>query len=288
MSEASTEFLHTAPLVLAVGGALLLAAALGFLARRLSLPAVVGYLVSGLLISPFIHDFVAGATQIIFEGVPTYPNAGRFWQMIERHKCTIFYTAPTAIRSLIKAGGDLPKQYDLKSLRILGTVGEPINPELEDRKLIKALRDRLEKGQHLERLAPAARRLRLAQEGERLADLAQLVRLAVHAPGDALDRAEQVDQHGHVVAAAGADDVLKQHRRPALGEQAGLDLGHLEHRRHRLAHPHEQLVALEPGQALLYRTARHAEALGQDRDQGPGLHLADPGQGQEPVAPENQ
>ncbi|MDA0982361.1 MAG: acetate--CoA ligase [Proteobacteria bacterium] len=70
-----------------------------------------------------------GATEIIFEGVPTYPDAGRFWRMIQDHKCTVFYTAPTAIRSLIKAGGDLPKQYDLKSLRILGTVGEPINPE---------------------------------------------------------------------------------------------------------------------------------------------------------------
>ena len=75
----------------------------------------------------------AGATQIVFEGVPTYPNAGRFWQMIERHKCTIFYTAPTAIRSLIKASeADAavhPNASDLSSLRILGSVGEPINPE---------------------------------------------------------------------------------------------------------------------------------------------------------------
>jgi acetyl-CoA synthetase len=75
----------------------------------------------------------AGATQIIFEGVPTYPNAGRFWQTIEKHKCTIFYTAPTAIRSLIKASeGDAavhPARSDLSGLRILGSVGEPINPE---------------------------------------------------------------------------------------------------------------------------------------------------------------
>jgi acetyl-CoA synthetase len=70
-----------------------------------------------------------GATEIIFEGVPTYPDAGRFWKLCQDHKCTVFYTAPTAIRSLIKAGGDLPKRYDLSSLRILGTVGEPINPE---------------------------------------------------------------------------------------------------------------------------------------------------------------
>ena len=71
----------------------------------------------------------AGGTQVVFEGVPTWPDAGRFWRMIEDHRVSIFYTAPTAIRSLIKAGGDLPKEYDLSSLRILGSVGEPINPE---------------------------------------------------------------------------------------------------------------------------------------------------------------
>jgi acetyl-CoA synthetase len=71
----------------------------------------------------------AGATEVVFEGVPTYPDAGRFWKMIQDHKVTAFYTAPTAIRSLIKAGAELPKKYDLTSLRLLGTVGEPINPE---------------------------------------------------------------------------------------------------------------------------------------------------------------
>jgi len=70
-----------------------------------------------------------GATEVMFEGIPTYPDAGRFWKIIQDHKVNVFYTAPTAIRSLIKAGADLPKKYDLKSLRILGTVGEPINPE---------------------------------------------------------------------------------------------------------------------------------------------------------------
>jgi acetyl-CoA synthetase len=70
-----------------------------------------------------------GATEVMFEGVPVYPDAGRFWKMCQDHKVTVFYTAPTAIRSLIKAGGDLPKKYDLSSLRLLGTVGEPINPE---------------------------------------------------------------------------------------------------------------------------------------------------------------
>ncbi len=70
-----------------------------------------------------------GATEVMFEGVPVYPDAGRFWKMCQDHKVSVFYTAPTAIRSLIKAGGDLPKKYDLSSLRILGTVGEPINPE---------------------------------------------------------------------------------------------------------------------------------------------------------------
>jgi acetyl-CoA synthetase len=74
-----------------------------------------------------------GATEIVFEGVPTYPDAGRFWKMIQNHKVSIFYTAPTAIRSLIKAGETTPtthpKNYDLTSLRLLGSVGEPINPE---------------------------------------------------------------------------------------------------------------------------------------------------------------
>ncbi len=70
-----------------------------------------------------------GATEIVFEGVPTYPDSTRFWRMIQDHKVSVFYTAPTAIRSLIKLGADLPKKFDLSSLRILGTVGEPINPE---------------------------------------------------------------------------------------------------------------------------------------------------------------
>ncbi len=71
----------------------------------------------------------AGATCFIYEGAPTVPNAGRFWDICARHKITIFYTAPTAIRALMKLGDDLPNQYDLSSLRLLGTVGEPINPE---------------------------------------------------------------------------------------------------------------------------------------------------------------
>ena len=73
-----------------------------------------------------------GGTEIVFEGVPTYPDAGRFWKMIQDHKVSIFYTAPTAIRSLIKAaeGNEAvhPKRYNLGSLRLLGSVGEPINP----------------------------------------------------------------------------------------------------------------------------------------------------------------
>ena len=73
-----------------------------------------------------------GGTEVVFESIPTFPDAGRFWKMIQEHKVTIFYTAPTAIRSLIKAAeGNAavhPDRYDLKSLRILGSVGEPINP----------------------------------------------------------------------------------------------------------------------------------------------------------------
>jgi acetyl-CoA synthetase len=84
------------------------------------------------------HTYIAygplalGATQVVFEGVPTYPDAGRFWKMIQDHQVSVFYTAPTAIRSLIKAAEAdetvHPKRYDLSSLRILGSVGEPINP----------------------------------------------------------------------------------------------------------------------------------------------------------------
>ena len=85
------------------------------------------------------HTYIAygplatGATQVVFEGVPTYPDAGRFWKMFQDHKVSIFYTAPTAIRSLIKAGEASPEchptKYKLDSLRLLGSVGEPINPE---------------------------------------------------------------------------------------------------------------------------------------------------------------
>jgi acetyl-CoA synthetase len=70
-----------------------------------------------------------GATGIMFEGIPTYPAADRFWSIVEKYKATIFYTAPTAIRSLMRFGEDLPAKHDLSSLRLLGTVGEPINPE---------------------------------------------------------------------------------------------------------------------------------------------------------------
>ena len=85
------------------------------------------------------HTYIAygplacGATQIVFEGVPTYPNAGRFWETIQKHQVSVFYTAPTAIRSLIKASETTPdchpRHYNLSSLRLLGSVGEPINPE---------------------------------------------------------------------------------------------------------------------------------------------------------------
>jgi acetyl-CoA synthetase len=84
------------------------------------------------------HTYIAygplaiGATQVVFEGIPTYPDGGRFWQTIEKHKVSVFYTAPTAIRSLIKIAESHPAmhpdRFDLGSLRILGTVGEPINP----------------------------------------------------------------------------------------------------------------------------------------------------------------
>jgi len=81
------------------------------------------------------HTYVAygplatGSTIVMYEGAPVVPDAGRFWKMCEQHKITIFYTAPTAIRALMKFGDEFPNQYDLSSIRLLGTVGEPINPE---------------------------------------------------------------------------------------------------------------------------------------------------------------
>lgn len=70
-----------------------------------------------------------GATSLMFEGIPTYPDPGRFWKIVDKHKVSIFYTAPTAIRALMREGEEWVKKYDLSSLRLLGTVGEPINPE---------------------------------------------------------------------------------------------------------------------------------------------------------------
>jgi acetyl-CoA synthetase len=72
---------------------------------------------------------LAGATTVMFEGVPTYPNPGRFWQVCEKHKVNQFYTAPTAIRALMALGGNWPSKYDLSSLKVIGSVGEPINEE---------------------------------------------------------------------------------------------------------------------------------------------------------------
>ena len=70
-----------------------------------------------------------GATQVLYEGTPDYPDKDRFWDIIERYKVTVFYTAPTAIRTFMKWGTEYPARKDLWSLRLLGSVGEPINPE---------------------------------------------------------------------------------------------------------------------------------------------------------------
>lgn len=81
------------------------------------------------------HSYVAyaplvnGATQVIYEGTPDSPHQGRFWEIVEKYKVSILYTAPTAIRTFMKWGEDIPAKYDLSSIRLLGSVGEPINPE---------------------------------------------------------------------------------------------------------------------------------------------------------------
>ena len=71
-----------------------------------------------------------GTTSLVFEGVPSYPHPDRFWEIVEKYRVNIFYTAPTAIRAIMREGDEWPKKHDLSSLRILGTVGEPINPEV--------------------------------------------------------------------------------------------------------------------------------------------------------------
>ena len=70
-----------------------------------------------------------GGKTLMFEGIPTYPDASRFWQVVDKHQVNIFYTAPTAIRALMGAGNELVQKTSRSSLKILGTVGEPINPE---------------------------------------------------------------------------------------------------------------------------------------------------------------
>ncbi len=81
------------------------------------------------------HSYVAygplalGATVVMYEGAPTWPNGGRWWHICQKHGVTIFYTAPTAIRALMKLGDEIPESHDLSRLRLLGSVGEPINPE---------------------------------------------------------------------------------------------------------------------------------------------------------------
>ena len=81
------------------------------------------------------HSYVAyaplinGATQVMYEGTPDSPHQGRWWEIVEKYKVSILYTAPTAIRTFMKWGKDIPAKYDLSSIRVLGSVGEPINPE---------------------------------------------------------------------------------------------------------------------------------------------------------------
>ena len=81
---------------------------------------------SYIVYAPFLH----GATQVMYEGAPDFPDASRMWDILQKYKVTIFYTTPTALRMFMKFGDDIPNSFDLSSLRLLGTVGEPINPEV--------------------------------------------------------------------------------------------------------------------------------------------------------------
>ncbi len=115
-----------------------------------------------------------GATSVMYEGTPDSPHKGRWWEIVEKYGVTIFYTAPTAIRTFMKWGSDIPEKFDLSSLRVLGSVGEPINPEAyiwyretigagqgPGRRHLVADRDRRDHDQ------PAARGHRTASPGRR-------------------------------------------------------------------------------------------------------------------------
>ena len=122
---------------------------------------------------------------------------------------------------------------------------------------------RVEQRQHFDRLAPAARRLWLAQERQRLAHLAERVRLPVHAPGDPLHSAEEVDQNRYIVARALiADDVLEEHRRPLLRDEAGLNLGHLQIGRDRRLDPVQATRFLQAGDEVAQRSIGHGHLGG--------------------------
>ena len=137
-----------------------------------------------------------GATTLMFEGVPNYPDAGRFWQVIDKHKVNIFYTAPTAIRALMREGDEPVKKTSRKSLRLLGSVGEPINPEawlwyhrrgrrrpLPDRRHLVADRDR----RHPDHAA--ARRHRRSSPARRRCRSSACSRSMVDADGKVLEGA---------------------------------------------------------------------------------------------------
>jgi acetyl-CoA synthetase len=98
---------------------------IAFTLYQLSLSSPITFCGNNIVYGPLLN----GCSTFMFESTPMYPDVGRYWDMVQRHKISIFYTAPTAIRSLMRFGDDAPNKYDLSSLRILGTVGEPINPE---------------------------------------------------------------------------------------------------------------------------------------------------------------
>ena len=90
---------------------------------------VVGELGDSGVVSATATSLANGATQVMYEGTPDSPHKGRWWEICERYGVTIFYTAPTAIRTFMKWGDDIPAKFDLSAIRLLGSVGEPINPE---------------------------------------------------------------------------------------------------------------------------------------------------------------
>ena len=216
----------------------------------------------------------AGATVLMYEGAPDWPKKDRFWDIIEQHKVTIFYTAPTAIRAFMKWGEQLPKAHDLSSLRLLGSVGEPINPEawiwyhkthrrraLPDRRHVVADRDRRDHDH-------AAARPRATKPGSATLPFPGIDAQILDERGNAGRGRRRLSGHHQPLAVDAARHLGRSGalRAAVLVEVAG----HLLHRRRRQARRGRLLLAPRP------RRRRHERGRPPHRHDGSGVRARRP------------